>query len=369
MAYVIRFGSTYRIFSEDDISVTEKLPAKTYTVKKNEMSGEFYLEPIDSFVMPPKFYGDTEPKASRILKTFMDRKGSMGVHMDGVKGSGKTLLAKRVSDLALAMDIPTIVINNSYCGDEFNKFVQSINVPAIMLFDEFEKVYDYNTQDKILTLFDGVYPSKKLFMITTNKSHMVNDYLKNRPGRIYYSFKFDTLEQNFVKEYCEDNLNDKAQIDSIVKYTNVFSFFNFDMLAAAVEEMNRYGESLQEVLEYLNIVPENKSSDTYTITAKFLDWNFVAETSFRGFDANRFEYYIIMGDDDVAKTFDNPDTKKMLENFTDGEGDLFFKSDYIESFDPNTHTFTYAQEKNGNRLELSVTRNANTAIDAYKHLF
>lgn len=364
MSYVIRFGSSYRFFNEDDITVTDKLPAKTYTVKKNEMSGEFYLETIDPFIMPPKFYGDTESKAKRVIETFLDRPGSMGVHMDGVKGSGKTLLAKRVSNVALDMDIPTIVVNTPLCGDDFNRFIQGIDMPAIILFDEFEKVYDYSTQDKILTLFDGVYPTKKLFIITTNKSHMVSEYLKNRPGRIYYSFKFDTLGQEFVREYCVDNLKDLSQIESIVKYTEVFSFFNFDMLAAAVEEMNRYGESLQEVLEYLNIVPENKASDTYTIKVSLGDWSKELDDNYRGFDVNRFTWYV---GDDVFNTLSGHES--IVPMFHDDEGEVFFTQHQLHSFDSSNHTFTYTMSRGDKKLVLTVKRNASNDIDMYKHLF
>lgn len=367
MSYVIRFGSSYRVFNEDDISVSNKLPPNTYSVKKNEMSGEYYLETIDPFIMPAKFYGDTEQKAKRILDTFLDRSGSMGVHMDGVKGSGKTLLAKRVSNVALDMDIPTIVVNNPHCGDDFNRFIQSIDVPAIILFDEFEKVYDYNTQDKILTLFDGVYPTKKLFIITTNKSHMVNEYLKNRPGRIYYSFKFDTLDQVFVEEYCNDNLKNKDNIESVLNYTKVFSFFNFDMLAAAVEEMNRYNETLQEVLEYLNIVPENKATDKYTITFKFGDYTKVLTKDYCNFDANRFSYYI--GPKDQLSDMSQERTEIVNSRFLDEEGDVSFENRHLKGFDPTNHTFTFAQEVGDHKLELTVQRNKSTDDDIFRHLF
>lgn len=367
MSYVIRFGSSYRVFNEDDISVTDSLPPNIYTVKKNQMSGEYYLETISPFVMPSKFYGDTEKKAKRILDTFSNRSGSMGVHMDGVKGSGKTLLAKRVSDLAIGMGIPTIVVNDAHCGDDFNRFIQSINVPAVILFDEFEKVYDYNTQDKILTLFDGVYPTKKLFIITTNKSHMVNEYLKNRPGRIYYAFKFDTLDQAFVEEYCNDNLANKDNIESVLNYTKVFSFFNFDMLAAAVEEMNRYDETLQEVLEYLNIVPENKASDTYTLTFHFEDYKKVIAKDYQGFDANRFNYFA--NPDDYFKDMDKDLLEVIKGRFVDPEGDIAIEPKNLKGFDPSTHTFTFKQEAGGHTLVLTVQRNKANDVDMFRHLF
>lgn len=372
MTYVIRMGSAYRMMSEQDIEVCEKLPAKNYMVKQNPMSKEFYLEPVDDFVMPKKLYGDTIKKAERILNTFKARPLSTGVHLDGVKGSGKTLLAKTLSYLAQKDDVASIVINQPFCGDEFNSFIQSIDVPAILIFDEFEKVYNWETQNKILTLFDGVYPTKKLFVLTTNDSNAVNSFLKNRPGRIYYSFKFDTLAQEFIKEYCEDNLNDKSQIPSILKYTQIFSFFNFDMLAAAVEEMNRYGEPLQEVLNYLNIVPENKSSETYVVRFMVGDFAKVLKKNHRGFSPNNFEYYVNMEDELKELAEKNPPLYAFLEkNFGeedyDGNKDINFNPSKLVSFDATTNVFTYALERGGIEVKLTIERMTSIDTDFKKY--
>ena len=50
-----------------------------------------------------------------------------------------------------AQDVPTIVINAPWKGDKFNTFIQAIEQPCAILFDEFEKVYDRDDQEKILT--------------------------------------------------------------------------------------------------------------------------------------------------------------------------------------------------------------------------
>ena len=369
MTHVMRFGSMYRLMSEQDIEICETLPPKNYTVKQNKMSGEYYLEPVDDFVMPKKLYGDTMKKAERILATFKDRPLSTGVHLDGVKGSGKTLLAKVLSYLAQKDGIASIVINQPFCGDEFNAFIQSIDVPAILIFDEFEKVYNWETQNKILTLFDGVYPTKKLFVLTTNDCHSVTSFLKNRPGRIYYSFKFDTLGKQFIEEYCNDNLIDKTQTASVVKYTGIFSFFNFDMLAAAVEEMNRYGESLQEVLEYLNIIPENKASEAYVIKFVSGDYVKVVEKNYRGFSPNSFEYYVFLEDElKDLPTIDQKLYKTLERNFCepdveDGGPYIQYDPGKLVSFDPVTNVFTFAIERGGVEAKLLVERVQNLNLD------
>jgi SpoVK/Ycf46/Vps4 family AAA+-type ATPase len=99
------------------------------------------------------------------------------------------------------MDVPTIVINQPLVGKKFNSFLQTISQPSIILFDEFEKVYEQSAeQEAILTLLDGVYPSKKLFLLTCNDTAKINSNMKNRPGRLFYFLKFKGLDQRFFRE-------------------------------------------------------------------------------------------------------------------------------------------------------------------------
>lgn len=135
----------------------------------------------------------------------------------------------------------------------------------IILFDEFEKVYDDDRQGKILTLLDGTYTSKKLFVVTCNDRYRVNQFMFNRPGRFFYSFKFKGLDTRFVQEYCEDRLNNKDLIGSVVRFSNISSNLNFDMLKAIVEEMNRYKETLTQVLKFINVESEADGYATYKV--------------------------------------------------------------------------------------------------------
>lgn len=285
MAFFMRSGNTYRVADNANIDIHSTLPVGNYIVKQ-DMFGNFLLEQIDSFVAPTKLYGNTTRHADRILRTFADRPASTGVMLNGEKGSGKTLLGKTISIEAAKQDIPTIVINNPWCGDGFNALMQDIDQPCVVLFDEFEKVYDSEQQEQILTLLDGVFPSKKLFVITCNDKYRVDQHMRNRPGRIFYMLDFKGLEVEFVQEYCEDQLLNKAQIDSVCKISTLFSQFNFDMLKALVEEMNRYDETAQEAMKMLNAKPEFSESVKYdvqvVVNGKTFDVSNVSPSKWRG---------------------------------------------------------------------------------------
>jgi hypothetical protein len=249
-------GNIWRAHRDSAVNMQPKLPAKNFTLKIDE-NEQFYLEEINAFSLPAKLYGDTVALTERIVKTFQDRPNCTGVLLSGEKGSGKTLLAKRVSNALAAEGVPTIVINTAFYGDRFSSFIQTIEQPAVILFDEFEKTYDeIKKQDALLTLLDGAYQTKKLFMVTCNDVHRLTWHIRNRPGRLYYSINFDTLDVDFIREYCADKLHNKTHIDKICKLTRLFSKFNFDMLQALVEEMNRFDEAPAAALRWLNARPE-----------------------------------------------------------------------------------------------------------------
>lgn len=264
MSLFLQNGNSFRVTSREAMNLIEELPAGNYVIKQDAFKN-FFLETVDPFSIGHKLYGKTVRHTQRILRTFLDRPAATGVMLAGEKGSGKTLLAKNISVEAARQGIPTIIINAPWCGDDFNALIQGIDQPAIILFDEFEKVYDKDDQERILTLLDGVFPSKKLFVLTCNDKWRVDVHMRNRPGRIFYMLDFRGLDTEFITEYCEDNLKQTKYIDQICKIASLFDQFNFDMLKALVEEMNRFNESPQECLEMLNAKPEFGGKERFKV--------------------------------------------------------------------------------------------------------
>lgn len=294
VTHYLKRGNTYEVSNQANLNLHPDLPPGNYVVKCSQ-AGQFYLDKVEDFVISHKLYGDTEQRAQRILRTFQDRPATTGVMLTGEKGSGKTLLSKRISMLAAQLGFPTLIINTAFCGDEFNSFVQSITQPTVIVFDEFEKVYDRQEQEAVLTLFDGVFPSKKLFLITCNDMHKVNHNMTNRPGRMYYMLNFTGLNAGFIREYCADNLINKSHTESVCRLTLMFDQFNFDMLKALVEEMNRYGETPHQALLMLNIKPELSKDSDFIIELKPVDPSFDPKTLPETWSGNPLKNEISVG--------------------------------------------------------------------------
>ena len=264
MSYFLKSGNTFRVATKDALDLHEALPAGNYVIKQDPFENLF-IEHIEDFDVPAKLYGSVHKQTERVVSTFLKRDKSTGILMTGEKGSGKTMLSKNICIELAQLNIPTIVINQPWHGEKFNTLIQAIQQPCIVLFDEFEKVYDREQQEQMLTLLDGVYSTQKLFILTCNDRWRVDSHMRNRPGRIYYYFDFKGLEEEFIREYCNDNLNNKNHIDTLANIAGVFSAFNFDMLKATVEEMNRYNESPQDALKMLNAKPEFNNGGKFSV--------------------------------------------------------------------------------------------------------
>lgn len=357
MSYFLKSGNTYNVSTKAALDLHEILPVGTYTVGFNKMTGQFYLEQIENFEIKGKIYGNATRNADRILRTFKDRPAATGVMLTGEKGSGKTLLTKQIAINAALEGIPTIVINQPWCGEGFNSFMQMIEQPTIVLFDEFEKVYDREQQEAMLTLLDGVYPSKKLFLLTCNDKWRVDQHMRNRPGRIFYMIDFKGLDAEFIREYCEDNLNAKEHIPKICSIASLFNEFNFDMLKAMVEEMNRYGETPTEVLKLLNAKPEFSDESKYKVQLQIAGIDIIQDK------LDQTEWHgnpLVKGVNIDYKVVENEGTD---DESWDWEGVRFTAHD-LKQVDPSNGKFIFMNEE-GARLVLTKVKERVWHYDAF----
>ena len=91
-------------------------------------------------------------------------------------------------------------------------------------------------------MIDGVYNEKrKLYLLTTNNLYLDSNLL-GRPGRICYIKQFGNLKPKAIKEYLNDNLNDKSKAEDVIKAVDTLEISTIDILKAIVDEVNIHGE-------------------------------------------------------------------------------------------------------------------------------
>jgi len=252
----LKTENRWSLTPDAQLDVRDALPAGNYTVCQHPMTKEYFLEESEIFSLPSKLYGKVVRHGNRILETFQNRQpdSQVGVFLSGTKGSGKTLLAKYIANVS---DLPVIIVNTPFSDERFMRTIQGISQPAVVIFDEFEKLYDKDAQESILTLFDGVYTARnKIMVITCNDKYSVRDFFHNRPSRLRYAIAFVGLDSEFIQEYCDDRLDDCPKyLEGILGLAASCEELNFDMLQTLVDELNRYGGELSESVEILNVKP------------------------------------------------------------------------------------------------------------------
>lgn len=266
MSYFMQSGDKY-VPMPNKNSLLEGLPLGSFSLETS-MTGPYFSR-ISDVEKITKIYGDAAQRAERIIKTFSSREGSTGVLLCGEKGSGKSLLARVVSEQAReGLGMPTIFVKAGPSGEEIESLLNALDHSATIIFDEFEKNFSSNEQNALLSLLDGTGATKHLFLFTANNRAGINDYMINRPGRIFYNLSFDALSEEFIMEYGNDTLLNKEWVEELVIVAQRVFRINFDMLKSIVEESNRYNESPLETVKWLNV---NTSEQVYSYDITLFD--------------------------------------------------------------------------------------------------
>lgn len=252
MNYMIT-GDTVTVTSSDALKVSPELPVGRYTINVAPMQ-PITLVKAPAFKLPEKFYGDVEGIAARIIRTFNARTKSTGVLLHGVKGAGKSLTAQLVSTwIAEQFEIPTIMVRYDQLLPEIVEFIDNIDTPCMVFFDEFDKVENEGEHNRLLGMLDGTSANKKLFVLTANDIWKVSEHIRSRPGRVYYSIDYPGLSVEAITAYCKDKLYNQDYLDEVKVVSIMSGKFSFDMLSALVEECNRFECSPREAARWLNL--------------------------------------------------------------------------------------------------------------------
>lgn len=240
----------------------DKLPVGTYRLAQNNLTREFYLNKTEDFKIPHKLYGETK-HIDRILNTFQNSNKNLGVLLAGIKGTGKSIDAKRI---CLQSNLPVIIIDQAFDDIGILNFFSDPHLGScIILIDEYEKLYDRETDTLILQLLDGAINSKHLFILTVNSLNSLNVNLINRPSRIRYRKIYTGLSSDVVNEVLDSELLNLKWKQEVLDVLNKFSDITFDILMSLISEINTYNESPIECTKLMNFEMERVYVQIYQI--------------------------------------------------------------------------------------------------------
>lgn len=266
-------NSKFYIF-KDGTTTYDYLPCGYYTVNFSKQEG-FYLEKSVPFNVNQRLYGTHKSKVDKIINAYKHSTSNFGVILSGDKGLGKSLAMRLLAQRLYKQNYPVIIVNTYIYG--IADFLHNITCDCAILFDEFDKVFknrsdpedkSVNPQEELLSLFDGLDEYHRLFVITANKIHDINEYFLNRPGRFQYHLIFSYPSDKDIAEYMNDNLNDKNMLNELprIQRFSKKTPLNYDALRAICFELNN-GLTFDEAIADLNII--NLDDMEYNVVLSF----------------------------------------------------------------------------------------------------
>lgn len=231
------------------------IDGKIYNLKFDGFSGGAYLEEDGSLNLPSKVYLTEDDKTfiHRVNSYFQKTtKLSTGVMLSGIKGTGKTVMAKVIANNS---KLPVIVVDEDFPTGRINDFFRKFDHPVAVIFDEVDKHWD--TED-LLGWLDGVQTNaKKLVLFTCNNENQVNQYLKDRCSRIRYVRHFEPSDNaRFLKEIMRDKGIAESDINSTYDFiVKNFNLLSIDNILAFLDEKLMFGSDLSntDILKDMNI--------------------------------------------------------------------------------------------------------------------
>lgn len=255
MSEFIKLGN--RIVNKPNGLDYELVNGKVYNLKC-DYSGTF-LEEDGGLNLPKKLYNTPEDERfiDRVNTYFNNTdKLTTGVLLSGIKGTGKTVMAKMI---ARNSNLPVIVVDESFPTRRINDFFCKFTHPVAVIFDEIDKHWD--TED-LLGWLDGVQiNAKKLVLFTCNDDERVSSYLKNRCSRIRYVRHFEANSNaRFLKEILADRGITEDKIEETYDFIiNNFELLSIDNIISFIDEKIMFSElSNEEVMYDMNISPKGE---------------------------------------------------------------------------------------------------------------
>lgn len=268
-----RSGNDYfiREVSQD----VEKLHPAIYKLEQNPMSGELYLsEVFEKYDFPYKIYGIETKFIERVKKTFNNTTGNLGILLNGIKGTGKTVTSKQICN---ELNLPVILIHSRYDG--IPNFINEIQQNVVIFVDEFEKIYQ-DRDHSVLTIMDGAMDNgfRKVFLLTTNELH-VNINMIQRPGRIRYLKTFSHLPVETIAEIVDDKLIHPELRKQTIEFISQLETITVDIVKAVVDEVNIHQEDPKEFKDVFNVKVMNSKYNVYELEPGKSEPKIVAKNS------------------------------------------------------------------------------------------
>lgn len=232
-------------------------PGMVYSIDVDRYTDAISLEETSGLSLPSKVYCTQRDERfiDKVINSYnLSESGFTGVMLAGLKGSGKTVMAKVIANKS---GLPIINIDKNIRPYILRNLVEKLGDTSVcFLFDELDKVLADYDDSVLLQVLDGSdTKGKHMILFTCNDDDEISEYLIDRCSRIRYWREFDEMSPSLIMEVLNDKLNDKKEIKSLTDFIkDNFEVCSFDNIASFVKEANDYPTTtFEELFEDMNL--------------------------------------------------------------------------------------------------------------------
>jgi len=243
-------SSRNNYFLDETSSQLENLPLGVYKLAYDGKIGLYLQRVQDNFTFNYKVYGIETSFISRCINTYKKTDANLGILLNGLKGTGKTVTAQMICN---ELNLPVIIVHQKWENVSIPAFVNDIQQDVLLFFDEYEKLYNHY-DDSILTVMDGVLNNgfRRVFLLTTNKMH-INENMLQRPGRIRYINTFSDLKLETIIEIVDDRLKYPEFKNDLITFISNLEAITVDIVKAVIDEVNIHQEPPANFKDIFNV--------------------------------------------------------------------------------------------------------------------
>ena len=354
---ILKIGNFYSV-TEESYEIHENLPLGVYQLTKR-LDGEYDLIKIKDLSLPNKLYGDLSI-VDKWIKSFNTFDKNLGILLSGLKGSGKTIYAKK---FCIDSKRPVILINEPISGEGFNRILSAKELNGSVIFiDEYEKVYnDSDKENLLLSILDGQVDNHLAFVLTVNESSLVSSNIINRPGRIKYLKSFGSLDSDTIDQVIQDRLDNQNYKDDLVSSLKKLDFITYDILNTIIDEINIFDEPASICCKNLNLSREDVYVKVFEeIDGISYDTNIITKILFSDSDGSTdtsiISFYL-----SIDSSKNNNYISKIEE--INKEDEIIKETEYISGYESDINMINdneYCLTKNNRKFILSKFHLSNT---------
>lgn len=256
----VRSGQDFMLTETSNETAT--LDKGLYNLNFNSDIGLYLSKTDEEFHFTHKLYGVETKFINHVEKQYKNSQGNLGMILNGVKGTGKTVTSKLICN---KLELPVIIVSHYFAA--LPGFINRIQQDVLILIDEYEKIYTAENAT-VLTVMDGVLSngSRRVFILTTN-SERVNENLIQRPGRLRYRKTYRDLPKEIVEEIVDDILLPERLHfrKDLIDYVSCLKLITIDIVTAVTKEVNIHDMSPKDFKDIFNAELRGDIYDIYRI--------------------------------------------------------------------------------------------------------